>query len=76
MLHSISSFRRGAIEFEVNPQWLRTEGSNGFGLHGLFNVTVNVGRAKVVGGTFIFYDALEGYVQGRINGRVIIPLGR
>ena len=76
MLHSIRRYSRGQLELEVNPQWLRTEGKNGFGAHGLLNVAVDLGRVTLMGGTFIFYDGLERYVQGRITGRVIVPLGR
>ena len=76
MWHSIRRYQRAQVELEVNPQWLHTDGNNGFGLHGLFHVEVKLGRVTVMGGTFVFYDSLERYVQGRFNGRVIIPLGR
>lgn len=76
MFHSIRRYQRGQVEFEVNPQWLHTEGNDGFGVHGVFHVEVQLGRVTVTGGTFIFYDSLEQYVQGRFHGRVIIPLGR
>jgi hypothetical protein len=76
MLHTIRQYPRWDLELELNPQFLRTDGVNGLGAHGIFNVAVKVRRISIGGGAFLFYDGLEDYLQWRVGGRVSIPVGR
>lgn len=76
MLHAIRQRQRWNLELEINPQWLRTDGANSVGVHGLLNVGVKVHAVSIAGGTFIFYDGLEDYFQWRLGGIVSVPLGR
>lgn len=76
MLHTIRQYPHWDLEVEINPQVLRTDGRMSFGAHGLVNLGIRVGRVTVAGGTFVFYDGLEDYLQWRAGGRITIPLKR
>ena len=76
MLHTIRQYPGWDLEVELNPQLLRTEGMNGFGGHGVVNLTLRKGRTTMNAGTFLFYDGLENYLQWRAGGRVTVRVGR
>ena len=76
MLHTIRQYGAWDLELEMNPQMLRTDGTTGFGGHGLVNVRVRGRRATAEVGTFLFFDGLDDYLQWRIGARVSVPVGR
>lgn len=76
MLHTIRHYPHWDLEFEVNPQLLRTDGATGVGGHGLVNIQIVRERARFDLGTFVFYDGLEDHLQWRVGARVTIPLGK
>jgi hypothetical protein len=75
MFHGIRRYPRWHVELELNPQWLRTSGSNGFGAHGLIGGSATFGRVSLAGGAFLFYDGLEDYLQRRVTGRITVAIG-
>ena len=75
MVHGIRRFPRWHVELELNPQWLRTSGTNGFGAHGLIGGGATFGRVSLSAGAFLFYDGLEDYLQRRVTGRVTVAVG-
>jgi hypothetical protein len=76
MLHAIQQYRRVNVELEVNPQMLRTDGATGFGGHALFNIIVKAGQTQISGGTFVFFDSLNDYLQWRFAAHLSIPVKR
>jgi tetratricopeptide (TPR) repeat protein len=76
MLHGTRRYPRWHVELELNPQWLRTSGADGFGIHGLLGAGASVGQVSFSAGAFVFYDGLEDYLQRRVAGRITIPIGR
>jgi hypothetical protein len=76
MLHVVRRYPGWDVELELNPQLLRTDGATGFGSHGVLNLTRRLGHATISGGTFVFYDAVDDYLQWRVGGRVTIPIRR
>ena len=76
MFHTIRQYPAWDVEIELNPQLLRTEGTTGFGGHGVVNLTLRKGRTTMNAGTFLFYDGLEDYLQWRVGGRVTVRVGR
>ena len=76
MLHTLARYPHWDLEVELNPQWLRTDGANGWGAHGLVDARFTRGRTTADVGAFLFYDGLEDYLQWRVGGRVSVRLGR
>jgi predicted Zn-dependent protease len=76
MLHGIRRYPRWYAELELNPQWLRTSGADGFGVHALLGAGATLGRVSFSAGAFVFYDGLEDYLQRRVAGAITIPVGR
>lgn len=74
MLHTIQEHGRWRIEAEANPQMIVTDGSVGPGAHGLLDVSVQVGRARIGVAGFAFYDGNNDYWLARAMARVVVPL--
>lgn len=75
MLHAIRRYPRWHVELELNPQWLRTSGTDSIGAHGLLGGGATFGRVSFSGGAFVFYDGLEDYLQRRMTARISVALG-
>ena len=76
MFHGIRRYPRWHVELELNPQWLRTAGRNGFGSHALIGAGANFGRLSLSAGAFVFYDGLEDYLQRRATATLSVAVGR
>jgi hypothetical protein len=76
MFHGIRRNPRWHVELELNPQWLRTSGNNGFGAHGLIGGGATLGRVSLSAGAFVFYDGLEDYLQRRVTATLRVAVGR
>lgn len=63
--HTVQQHGPFRIEAELNPQLLVTDGDPGFGVHGLLEVSVQVGPADVGISGFSFYDSLDAYWLAR-----------
>jgi len=76
MIHGMRRYPRWHVELELNPQWLRTAGANGFGAHGVLGAGATLGRVSLSAGAFVFYDGLEDYLQRRATATIGVALGR